>query len=73
MPRSSRYHRSPGELPRTLQRSCAEAQAVFIQAHREAVQTYGLSEEAVRAAYAVLKEQFAKSGDRWVAKPDPAA
>lgn len=73
MPRSSRYHQALGELPRTLQRSCPEAQAVFLAAHREAVQAFGVSEEAVRAAYAALKENFAKCGDRWIAKADSAA
>lgn len=73
MPRSSRYHKPPGELPRTLQRSSPEAQAVFLRAHQEAVQALGQSEEAVRAAYAALKEQFAKAGDRWVPKTDSAA
>ena len=74
MPRSNRY-RIPvaGELPGTLRRSPPEAQAVFRQAHEDAVRAYGEGDEAHRAAYAALKKQFEKCGDRWIAKAEPAA
>lgn len=72
--RSSRYGFLPaGELPGTLQRSCAEAQAVFLKAHEEAVQAYGEGDEADRAAYAALKVQFEKCGDHWIARTESAA
>ena len=74
MPRSSRYGLpGPGELPGTLRRSCPEAQAVFLRARQEAVQVHGDSEEAYRAAYAMLKQEFEKRGDCWIAKAEPAA
>jgi len=73
MQRSRRHGRSrTDELPRTLQRSCPEAQAVFATARQEAVQAYGESDEAYRAAYAALKQKFEKRGDQWIAKAEPA-
>ena len=74
MPRSRRYRPSAaGELPGTLQRSCREAQALFLRAREEAVRAYGEGDEAYRAAYAALKEKFEKCGDHWIAKSEPAA
>lgn len=74
MPRSRRYRLSAaGELPGTLQRSCREAQAMFLKAREEAVRAYGEGDEAYRAAYAALKEKFEKCGDRWIAKTEPPA
>ena len=74
MPRSSRY-RPPaaGELPGTLRRSCREAQEVFLKAREDAVRAHGEGDEADRAAYVALKRTFAKRGDRWIAKAEPAA
>lgn len=73
MPRSSRYYylSSASELPGTLQRSSAEAQAAFRQACEDAVQVYGQGDQAIRVAYATLKEKFEKCGDHWVAKAQP--
>ena len=72
--RSSRHGSLPaGELPGTLQRSCAEAQAMFLTAHEEAVQAYGKGDEADRVAYAALKLQFEKRGDHWIARTEFAA
>lgn len=75
MPRSSRYHQlsSADELPATLQRSPEEAQAAFRQALADAVRAYGLGDQAHRAAYAALKEEFEKCGDHWVARVQPVA
>ena len=70
MPRSSRYGRTG--LPATVQRSCHDAQVTFTKAHRDAVQAYGAGEQADRAAFAVLKQDFEKRGDHWIAKHDPA-
>lgn len=67
MPTSRRYGRA-GELPRTLRRSCLEAQAAFTMAYRNAVQIYGHGDRAYRAAFAVLKQKFEKRGDHWIAK-----
>ena len=74
MPRSSRYGlRTTNELPGTLQRSCRPAQALFLKALEEAVAVYGEGDQACRAAYAALKQQFEKRGDHWIAKTEPAA
>jgi hypothetical protein len=71
MPRSSRYGRG-GELPASLQRSCAEAQELFTEAYARAVQVHGEGNRAYRAAYAELKQKFERRGDHWIARPDPA-
>ena len=74
MPSSSRYGSlTAGELPGTLRRSCREAQALFLQAHEEAVRAYGEGDRADRVAYAALKREFEKRGDNWIAKPESAA
>jgi hypothetical protein len=72
MPRSRRYGRIGG-LPRTLRRSCQDAQATFTKAREDAVQTYGDGDQADRSAFAVLKQKFEKRGDQWIAKPDACA
>jgi len=72
--RSSRYGSLPaGELPGTLQRSCAEAREMFLKAHQEATQAHGEGDEADRVAYAALKVQFEKCGDHWIARTEAAA
>ena len=71
MPRSRRYWRTD-EMPGTLRRSCREAQETFTEALANAIQTYGQGDDAVRAAYAVLKRTFEKRGDAWIAKTRPA-
>ena len=74
MQRSRRYGLFiTDELPATLKRSCREAQATFSKAREEAVQAYGESDEACRAAYAALKQKFEKRGDHWIAKAESAA
>jgi hypothetical protein len=37
------------------------------------VAAYGDSDQAIRAAYAALKQEFEKRGDHWIAKTEPAA
>ena len=71
MLRSRRYSRSGNELPATLRRSCQEAQDTFTMARDSAVQVYGETDQADRAAFTVLKEKFEKRGDHWIAKHDP--
>ena len=73
MLRSRRYSRSGNELPATLRRSCQEAQDTFTRARDSAVQVYGETDQADRAAFTALKEKFEKRGDQWIAKCDPAA
>jgi hypothetical protein len=34
------------------------------------VQVYGDGDQAYRAAFAVLKQEFERRGDSWIAKPD---
>jgi ChaB protein len=66
MPKSSRYPVT--QLPGTLQRSCREAQETFLRALDEAVQTHGVGDQAHRIAYRVLKQDFEKRADHWIAK-----
>ena len=56
------------DLPSTIQRSDARAQDIFTKTHDSAVETYGEGERAHRTAFAALKHEYRKSGDRWVAK-----
>ena len=71
MRNSRRYQAlAAGELPGTLQRSCPEAQGLFLKAREEAVQACGETDKADRLAYAALKQKFEKCGDRWIAKTD---
>ena len=71
MLRSRRYSRAGNELPATLRRSCQEAQDTFTRARDSAVQVYGETDQADRAAFTVLKETFEKRDDHWIAKRDP--
>ncbi len=72
MPKTNRSGQpTPGDLPRTLQRSSKEAQETFTKARDGAVQAYGEGDQADRAAYAELKQGFEKRGDHWIAKADP--
>ena len=74
MPKSSRYHLSAtDELPATLRHSCEEAQEAFRAARADAIQAHGEGDQAHRAAYQALKQNFEKRGDQWVAKASPAA
>ena len=70
MPKSSRY--SMTELPGTLQRSCREAQEMFLSALDDAVRIHGAGDQAQRVAYLALKRKFEKRGDHWIAKDSPA-
>jgi cation transport regulator ChaB len=56
------------ELPSTLQRSPARAREIWSKAHDAAVQSYGEGERAHRTAFAALKHEFEKVGDRWLPK-----
>ena len=56
------------EIPKTIQRSDKHAQEIWIKTHDSAVETYGEGGRAHRVAYAALKHQYEKKGDKWVKK-----
>src|SRR5437870_13876625 len=58
------------DIPRTLQRSPAQAQRTYEKAHDSAVETYGEGERAHRTAFAAVKHSFEKVGDHWEEKDD---
>ena len=58
------------DLPSTLQRSPKHAQEVWSAAHDSAVESYGEGERAHRTAFAALKHQYEKVGDRWEKKAE---
>ncbi len=55
-------------MPDTIRRSDERAQEIYIKTHDSAVESYGEGERAHRTAFASLKHEYRKSGDRWVAK-----
>jgi cation transport regulator ChaB len=59
------------ELPDTIKRSPAKAQRQFAKTHDSAADQYGEGERAHRTAYASLKHNFEKVGDRWKPKDEP--
>ncbi|MGE3961553.1 MAG: ChaB family protein [Dehalococcoidia bacterium] len=57
------------DLPDTIKRSDRHAQEIYRETLASAHESYeGDEERAHRAAYAALKHQYKKSGDRWVKK-----
>ncbi|HEY5150961.1 MAG TPA: ChaB family protein [Mycobacterium sp.] len=58
------------EIPSTVQRSDAHAQATWSAAHDSAVEQYGEGERAHRTAFAALKHTYEKVGDHWEAKAE---
>ncbi|WP_349899202.1 ChaB family protein [Parafrigoribacterium soli] len=56
------------EMPSTLERSPKHAQAIWSKAHDSAVDEYGEGERAHRTAFAALKHEYEKVGDRWEKK-----
>jgi len=56
------------EIPSTILRSEQHAQRLWKKAHDSAVETYGEGGRAHRVAYAALKHQYEKRGDKWVRK-----
>ncbi len=59
----------PDELPSTLQRSDAHAQATFAKAHDSAVESYdGDERRAHQVAFAAVKHGYEKVGDHWEPK-----
>jgi cation transport regulator ChaB len=58
------------QMPSTILRSDARAQEIWKKAHDSAVETYGEGEIAHRVAFAALKREYRKEGDRWVRKEE---
>ena len=58
------------EIPSPIQRSDKHAQEIWEKAHDIAVETYGEGGRAHRVAYAALKHEYEKKGDRWVRKAE---
>ena len=56
------------ELPSTLQRSDAKAQATYAKAHDSAEETYSDDARAGRVAWAAVKHTHEKVGDHWEPK-----
>jgi cation transport regulator ChaB len=56
------------ELPATLKRSSKSAREMWVKVHDNAVDEYGEGGRAHRTAWAALKHDYEKKGDRWVAK-----
>jgi cation transport regulator ChaB len=55
-------------MPSTIQRSDKRAQDIWGKTHDSAVESYGEGERAHRTAFAALKNEYRKSGDKWVPK-----
>lgn len=58
------------DIPSTILRSDKHAQDIWEKAHDSAVETYGEGGRAHRVAYAALKHQYEKRGDKWVRKAE---
>src|SRR2546421_3653779 len=58
------------EIPSTILRSDKHAQDIWQKAHDSAVETYGEGGRAHRVAYAALKHEYEKKGDKWVKKAE---
>ncbi len=58
------------EIPSTIMRSEEHAQHLWKAAHDSAVETYGEGGRAHRVAYAALKHEYEKKGDKWVRKAE---
>ena len=58
------------ELPSTLARSDAHAQATWAKTHDSAVESYGEGERAHRTAFSALKHSYEKVGDHWERKAE---
>jgi cation transport regulator ChaB len=58
------------EIPSTIMRSEKHAQHLWKKAHDSAVKTYGEGGRAHRVAFAALKHEYEKRGDKWVRKAE---
>jgi cation transport regulator ChaB len=55
-------------MPATIRRSDKRAREIYVKTHDSAVEQYGEGQRAHRTAFASLKHEYRKSGDRWVPK-----
>ncbi len=55
-------------LPSTIARSDKHAQEIFKKARASASQEYGRGASEYRVAYAALKNEYKKQGNKWVPK-----
>ncbi len=60
-----------GDIPATIMRSDKHAQEIWSETHDSAVDTYGEGRRAHMVAFASLKHQYEKKGDKWVKKDHP--
>lgn len=67
MPRTKQVREST-RIPSTILHSEKHAQHLWKKAHDSAVKTYGDGERAHGVAYAALKHEYKKTGDKWVLK-----
>ena len=58
------------DMPSTILRSEKHAQHLWTKARDSALKTYGEGGRAYRVAYAALKHEYEKRGDKWVRKPE---
>jgi cation transport regulator ChaB len=56
------------DMPSTIERSDQHAQDIWQETHDSAVETYGEGASAHRVAFASLKHEYEKEGDKWVKK-----
>jgi cation transport regulator ChaB len=70
MPKKDDGKKDETEIPSTIMRSEEHAQHLWKAAHDSAVGTYGEGGRAHRVAYAALKNEYEKKGDKWVKKAE---
>ncbi len=68
--KESKSGRGRTEIPSTIKRSDSHAQRLWKKTHDSAVNTYGEGGRAHRVAYAALKHEYEKRGDKWVRKAE---
>ncbi len=68
MPKQTARKQDKTKVPSTIERSDKHAQSIWKKAHDSAVKTYGEGGRAHRVAYAALKHEYEKKGDKWVKK-----
>jgi cation transport regulator ChaB len=70
MPKKDDGENDETEMPSTIMRSEEHAQRLWKAAHDSAVETYGEGGRAHRVAYAALKHEYEKRGDKWLRKAE---
>lgn len=59
-------NKGQSDIPRTIRHSDTHAQHLWKKTHDSAVKTYGEGGAAHRVAFAALKHEYMKQGDKWV-------